>query len=55
MVHAALGERDQAFQWLDKAYDAREGRMTILKYAPEFSVLRADPRFTNLLRRMKLI
>jgi len=54
MIHAGLGERDEAFRWLEKAYDVREGRLTILRFAPEFSALRSDPRFTKLLQRMKL-
>ncbi|MGZ8811664.1 MAG: tetratricopeptide repeat protein, partial [Thermoanaerobaculia bacterium] len=55
MIHAALGDRDEAFQWLEEAYDDREGRMTILRFAPEFATLRSDPRFTDLLKRMKLV
>jgi DNA-binding winged helix-turn-helix (wHTH) protein/TolB-like protein/tetratricopeptide (TPR) repeat protein len=54
MIHAGLGERDQAFSWLDKAFHDREGRMTILKAAPEFDGLHSDPRFTDLLRRIGL-
>ncbi|HEY8165544.1 MAG TPA: winged helix-turn-helix domain-containing protein [Gemmatimonadaceae bacterium] len=55
MIHAGLGERDATFHWLEKAYDDREGRLTILKFAPEFSALRSDPRFTRLLQRMHLM
>ncbi|HSP13559.1 MAG TPA: winged helix-turn-helix domain-containing protein [Thermoanaerobaculia bacterium] len=55
MIHAGLGERDEAFQWLEKAYDDREGRLTILRFAPEFAPLRSDPRFTKLLQRMNLV
>jgi DNA-binding winged helix-turn-helix (wHTH) protein/TolB-like protein/Flp pilus assembly protein TadD len=55
MIYAGLGKRDDAFQWLEKAYDAREGRLTIVRFAPEFSSLRSDPRFTRLLQRMKLM
>jgi tetratricopeptide (TPR) repeat protein len=55
MIYAGLGERDKAFGWLEKAYEDREGRMTILKMAPEFDGLRSDPRFTKLLQRMNLM
>lgn len=53
MVHAGLGERDAALQLLEKAYDAREGRMTIVRFAPEFATLRSDARFIDLMKRMK--
>jgi DNA-binding winged helix-turn-helix (wHTH) protein/TolB-like protein/Flp pilus assembly protein TadD len=54
IIYAGLGERDQAFRWLEKAFADREGRMTILKAAPEFDGLHSDPRFTDLLRRIGL-
>ncbi|HEY8165548.1 MAG TPA: winged helix-turn-helix domain-containing protein [Gemmatimonadaceae bacterium] len=55
IIHAGLGERDATFHWLEKAYDDREGRLTILRFAPEFSALRSDPRFITLLQRMRLM
>jgi DNA-binding winged helix-turn-helix (wHTH) protein/TolB-like protein/Flp pilus assembly protein TadD len=54
MVYAGLGEADQAFSWLEKAFADREGRMTILKVVPEFDGLRSDPRFADLVRRIGL-
>jgi DNA-binding winged helix-turn-helix (wHTH) protein/TolB-like protein/tetratricopeptide (TPR) repeat protein len=54
MVYSGLGERDTAFLWLEKAYDDREGRLTILKFAPEFDGLRSDSRYADLLRRIGL-
>jgi Flp pilus assembly protein TadD len=54
MVYAGLGEQDKTFEWLEKAYAEREGRMTILKFAPEFDGLRSDSRYANLLRRIGL-
>src|SRR6185312_14051014 len=49
-VHAALGEKDQAFEWLEKAYDARSSDFRFLKVSPSFpSSLRLDPRFADLL------
>jgi len=53
-VYAALDEKDQAFEWLDRAYEAREGSLGTLKVHPQFDPLRDDPRFTDLLRRMNL-
>jgi TolB-like protein/Tfp pilus assembly protein PilF len=52
MIYAGLGEQDKALEWLDKAYADREGRMTLLQYAPEFNSLHADPRFKDLVRRV---
>lgn len=40
-----LGEKDQAFQWLKKAYQERYPRMVSLKVDPILEPLHADPRF----------
>ena len=52
-IYAQLGERDQAFEWLEKAYLERSVLFAI-KVAPQFDPLRDDPRFNDLLRRMNL-
>ncbi len=54
MVYAGLGEKDETFRWLEKAYADREGRMSLLKLAPEFDGVRSDPRFADLIRRVGL-
>jgi len=54
MTHGYLGEKDQAFEWLEQSYDTREGDIWLLKVAPQFDPLRDDPRFQDLLRRMNL-
>jgi len=51
-IYAQLGEKDQAFEWLDKAYEARSGHLEFLGVSPKFDPLRGDPRFTDLLLRM---
>jgi tetratricopeptide (TPR) repeat protein len=53
-VHAALGEEDQAFEWLEKAYEARSASLRFLKVDQLMDSLRSDPRFADLLRRVGL-
>lgn len=52
LVYAGLGDKDKAFQWLDKAYNEHSGDMNLLKVNPTWDPLRSDPRFQDLLRRM---
>jgi serine/threonine protein kinase/tetratricopeptide (TPR) repeat protein len=52
MVEIGLGEKDKAFEWLEKAHQDRYGYH--LKVDPQFDPLRSDPRFQDLLRRMNL-
>ncbi|MFY9607375.1 MAG: tetratricopeptide repeat protein [Blastocatellia bacterium] len=54
IVHVGLDEKDQAFQWLEKAYDDRSVWMVFLKVDPRLDSLRSDPRFVGLLQRMGL-
>ncbi len=51
-LYGALGEKDQAFAWLEKAYEEHEGWLRMLKADPHYDSLRSDPRFHSLLRRM---
>ncbi len=54
-LYALAGDKDSAFEWLDKAYAERDGEdITLLKCDPAFKNLRGDPRFAGLLRRMGL-
>ena len=54
LVHLGLGEKDKAFEWLQKAVAERVGLLVYLKVDPLFDPLRSDPRFQDLLRRMGL-
>jgi tetratricopeptide (TPR) repeat protein len=51
---AGLGEKDEAFAWLERSYQQREYELTLLRVSPEMDNLRSDPRFTDLLRRVGL-
>jgi serine/threonine-protein kinase len=53
-VYAALGDRDQAFVWLERALEDRDRMMVSLRVHPRLDPLRGDPRFTDLLRRLRL-
>jgi len=49
-----LGEKDKAFEWLGKMFEARDGMLIWLKVNPNYDRLRSDPRFTDLVRRVGL-
>jgi eukaryotic-like serine/threonine-protein kinase len=53
-IYAALGDKDQAFEWLEKAYTARAPTLRGLKIGTAWDPLRGDPRFTDLLKRIGL-
>ncbi len=53
-IHTRLGEQDQAFEWLEKAYEQRFSLMPWLKLDPSLDSLRSDPRFNALLRKIGL-
>ncbi|MGA8237063.1 MAG: hypothetical protein WB918_11135, partial [Candidatus Sulfotelmatobacter sp.] len=51
-LYGALGESDEAFVWLEKAYQEKDPQLTYLKAGRRFEPLRGDPRFGQLLRRI---
>ncbi|HSB10444.1 MAG TPA: protein kinase [Blastocatellia bacterium] len=53
-LYAALGNTDQALEWLEKGYEERSALMAFLKVDPALDGLRSDRRFTDLLRRVRL-
>ena len=55
IVYTGLGEQDQAFAWLEKAYDERVGWLIFLPREPKLDSLRSDPRFVDLTRRIGLV
>jgi hypothetical protein len=53
MIYASLGEREQAFAWLQRAYDARSAFLVVgILTSPAYDPLRGDPRFAALVKRM---
>ena len=54
LAFTALGEKDKAFEWLEKAFAAREGRMTMIKADPLLKDLNSDSHFKELLKRVGL-
>jgi len=55
IVHAGLGETEQTFSWLEKAYSDRSGWLVYLQVEPRLERLRADPRFSSLVKRVGLL
>jgi DNA-binding winged helix-turn-helix (wHTH) protein/TolB-like protein len=54
LIYAGLNDKDQAFAWLDKAYEDRSQVFPWLKVDPRLDNLRSDPRFKAVIKRMKL-
>jgi TolB-like protein/Flp pilus assembly protein TadD len=54
LIYLGLGEKDSAFEWLEKAYDDRSTWLFWINVDPRLDPVRNDPRFRNLLRRMRL-
>ena len=52
IVYAGLGDKDRAFEYLEKALTERSSYMAYLKVTPFVDALRSDPRFADLMRRM---
>ena len=53
-VYAAQGGKDEAFHWLERAYEERSSALAYIKVEPRLDSLRSDARFRDLLRRMQL-
>ena len=53
-LYAKADRKDEAIAWLEKGYEERDFRMTLLSVTFEFDGLRSDPRFSELVRRMGL-
>jgi hypothetical protein len=54
LLYADLGDKDQAFQWLNTAYQERDGGLEGLKTDFLLDPIRSDPRFAELVRKVGL-
>jgi serine/threonine protein kinase/tetratricopeptide (TPR) repeat protein len=54
LIYAGLGEKDEAFAWLEKGYEQRAFQMQWIKIEPRWDSIRTDPRFQDLMRRVGL-
>jgi len=53
-AYVGMGDKDEAFAWFEKAYAEHSNLLTSLKVNPAFDPLRGDPRFEDLMRRVRL-
>ena len=51
-MHSTLGQRDEAFRWLNRAIDERSPQVVFIRVMPELDNIRSDPRFETALRRV---
>jgi adenylate cyclase len=54
LLYLRLGDQDQAFRWLEKAYEERSSYLPWLKVNAAWAPVHSDPRFSDLLRRLGL-
>jgi len=54
VIYAGLGDRDRAFEWLERAYVERSSWMSYLRVEPRLDALRSDSRFVTLLKKVGL-
>jgi TolB-like protein/Flp pilus assembly protein TadD len=53
-IYIGLGEKDRAFEWLEKAYNERSVWLIYINRSPIYDSIRSDPRYTDLLKKMDL-
>ena len=51
-LYNCLGERDEAFAWLERGFEQRDHKMGLLKVEPKWNNLHDDPRYQDLVRRV---
>ncbi|MEP6718431.1 MAG: protein kinase [bacterium] len=53
-AYVGLGDKDKAFEWLEKDFQARNGKLSEIRWQMQFEPLRDDPRFKDLMKRIGL-
>ncbi len=53
LIYTALDMREEALGWLEKGYATRDPKMTFLKVEPKWDSLRSEPRFIEIMQRLK--
>ena len=54
LIHGALGQKEQAFEWLNRAYEIHDGWMIYITVDPRWNSLRGDSRFAEIVQRVGL-
>jgi tetratricopeptide (TPR) repeat protein len=54
LIYASMGEKDHAIEWLQKAYDEHVAELIYMKVDPYLDKIRSDPRFIELLSKVRL-
>jgi len=53
-IYVALGDKDQTFEWLNKAFPEHTSYLAFMRVEPKFDRVRSDPRFADFMRRIGL-
>ena len=53
LVYIGMGKKDEAFRWLEKAFDDRANWLVWLRFDPRWDSLRSDPRYAEMIRRLR--
>ena len=54
VIYLGLGAKSSTFEWLEKAYDDHSTWLFLIKVDPRFDTIRDDPRYRDLLQRMRI-
>jgi hypothetical protein len=55
MIYAQLGDKNNAFAWLEKSIAERDGGLIVMHVEPPWEPIRSDPRFEELERRVGVL